>query len=245
MIFMTQNVLGGGALWAWRCAHLARAIATVDPDVVGLQEVHAPRVDAIWTQAHELAERAGGYHVDFAPGRIGKAGACEGVALLCKPRIRERAVFALTLDPRDVLDRAGQRVVLCATLELGVVLDVFVTHLSLSRRARARTIAELARFAERERARSGSDGAVLLGDLNATPAEDAMRALRDRWIDAWRGPGPGATWPLFAPSRRIDYVLVQPPAGWVIEACRRAPTLGSDHLGVVAHLGAALAQSTG
>jgi endonuclease/exonuclease/phosphatase family metal-dependent hydrolase len=237
MIAMTQNVLGGAALWSWRKKHLARAIATLDPDIVGLQEVHASSLDAVYTQAHEIADLAGEYHVDFAPGRIEADGTCEGVALLCKRQIRERSVFALTLDPRDLLDRAGQRVVLCATLEVGVVLDVFVTHLSLSRRARARTIAELARFAERERDRSGSDGAVLLGDLNATPGEKAMRALQDRWLDAWHGPGTGATWPLFVPLRRIDYVLVQLPRGWVVDACRRAPTLGSDHLGVIAHLG--------
>jgi endonuclease/exonuclease/phosphatase family metal-dependent hydrolase len=243
LVVMTQNVFGGALAWKWRKSRLARAIAQINPDLVGLQEVHATRIDAIRTQAHEIAELAGTYHVDFAPGRIAPDGRCEGVALLCKREIRERSVFALTLDRRDRLDRAGQRVVLCATLELGPVIDVFVTHLSLSWRARARTIDELVRFAERERSRSKSDGAILLGDLNATPGEAAMRALNERWVDAWRGPG-GATWPLVAPSRRIDYVLAQPPSGWAVRGCGRRRTLGSDHLGVVARLGLAGSSDT-
>jgi endonuclease/exonuclease/phosphatase family metal-dependent hydrolase len=115
-----------------------------------------------------------------------------------------------------------------------------VTHLSLSWRARARTIKELLGFARRERTRSRSRAAVLIGDLNALPGEEAMRLLESDWTDAWvlahGSPDGGGTWPWFMPFRRIDYVFLQPASAWHLRACEREPASGSDHLGVVARL---------
>jgi endonuclease/exonuclease/phosphatase family metal-dependent hydrolase len=126
-------------------------------------------------------------------------------------------------------------------------VDVLVTHLSLSRRARHRTISELAAFAARERRRSGSLGAVLMGDLNAQPDEATTAALErcgtaygGPWLDAWKarhgGSARGGTWPAIAPFRRIDYVFVQPPASWEVRGCEIEPVSGSDHRGLLARL---------
>jgi endonuclease/exonuclease/phosphatase family metal-dependent hydrolase len=126
-------------------------------------------------------------------------------------------------------------------------VDVFVTHLSVSHRARARTVHELLAFAARERARSSSRGAILLGDLNAQPAEPIIAALKDGserdgkpWIDAWEsagGPGRrGGTWPAICSYRRIDYIFLQPPEVWKVDLCERESPAGSDHRGVVARL---------
>ena len=239
LLVLTQNVLGGGPAWPARKHLLARRIRRVAPDVVGLQEVHASsvRAGASASQAHELAALVGDgtYHVDFAPGRVADDGACEGVALLCRSGIRERSVESLTLDREDFLDRAGQRVVLCAMLDLPFgPIDVFVTHLSLSRRARVRTMKELMSFTSRERRRSRSVGAVLLGDFNALPGEEALALLGRHWSDV--GARAGATWPALVPFRRIDYVFVQPHGGWRIVACAREPLSGSDHLGLSARV---------
>lgn len=254
---LTQNIWGGVPGWPRRKALLARAIARHAPHVIGLQEVHAPPFGpslspgtasaAEGSQAHELAASLGGYHAYFAPARRALSGASEGVALLCKGSMREHAVHALTLDPHDRFDRRNQRVVLCATVDVGPCsVDVFVTHLSLSPRARARTVAELLAFAERERRRSGSAAAVLLGDFNAHSGEECIaeieRASADcrPWRDAWkaaRGPEPrGGTWPAFLPFRRLDYVFVEPPDRWTVERCQRIRSAGSDHLGVLARL---------
>jgi endonuclease/exonuclease/phosphatase family metal-dependent hydrolase len=247
-IVLTQNAFGAGPRWDVRRRLLARRITQLHPDVVGLQEVHAGSVTGEGSQAHELADLVGGYHVDFAPGRLKPDGGCEGVALLCRTGIRERSVEALTIDPGDFFDRSSQRIVLCAMLDLpeGPV-DVFVTHLSLSRRARVRTIAEVLAFAGREWARSGSVGAVLMGDFNALPEEPAIQTLEagdpslgGPWIDAWKcgtgGRGRGATWPAIAPFRRIDYIYFQPEHRWTLRACELEPVSGSDHLGLVARL---------
>ena len=241
LVVLTQNAWGGAPLWAQRRERLARSIADLGPDVVGLQEIHAPTARGDGSQAHELAELAGGYDAWFAPGRVTASGHAEGVALLVKRPsvVLERSVLALSLEAGDPLEGPHQRVVLHAVVRRGdTVVDVFCTHLSLSRRARERTLGELRAFAAKERQGSGSEGAVLVGDFNAVPQEPALRALAAAgWIDAWHHRSPdarGGTWPAGAPFRRIDYVWVQPGAGWTVAECQRTAVSGSDHVGLVA-----------
>jgi endonuclease/exonuclease/phosphatase family metal-dependent hydrolase len=244
---LTQNIWGGVPGWQRRKRLLARQIARHAPDVIGLQEVHAPPPALGGSQAEELATLLGGYHTYFTPARRKLSGASEGVALLCKGTMREHAVHALTLDTADRFDRSNQRVVLCATIDVGPTsVDVFVTHLSLSPRARARTVRELLAFAEQERRRSGSAAAVLLGDFNAHSSEECIAEIERAsghgrpWCDAWktvRGEGVrGGTWPAILPLRRLDYVFVEPSRRWTVARCNRLPFAGSDHLGVLARL---------
>ncbi|WP_437676280.1 endonuclease/exonuclease/phosphatase family protein [Sorangium sp. So ce131] len=247
IVFLTQNIWGGVALWERRRTMLARLISEMRPGVIGLQEVHAQAARGDLGQAGELARLAGGYRAWFAPGRVAAGGECEGVALLCREDIEviDHSLEALTLDRDDPFERDSQRVVLRAAIrQAGAVVDVLVTHLSLSRRARARTVRELVSFAARERQKSGSVGAVMMGDFNALPSEEAVCFLRAsagdaRWVDAWMHTHPGktgGTWPAGLPLRRIDYVFVQPGDGWTIARCERAPFSGSDHHGVAAWL---------
>jgi endonuclease/exonuclease/phosphatase family metal-dependent hydrolase len=234
---LTQNIWGGAPFWRLRHGVLARLIARTQPDLVGLQEVHAPDPSVAESQAHEVARLVGGYDVIFAAGRIARSGRCEGVAILSRHPVLDREACRLIGDPDDTRDRFGPRVVLGALIEIpNGRVDVFVTHLSLSRRARDRSILELADFTSRGRARS----AILMGDLNAEPDEPTIEVLtgvEGGWLDAWpSAPGAeGGTWPAIAPYRRIDYILAGPRDGWTIRDCRRVFT-GSDHLGVVARL---------
>ncbi len=247
LVILTQNIWGGAALWERRRTMLARLISDLRPGIIGLQEVHAPGASGDLGQAGELARLAGGYRAWFAPGRVAAGGECEGVALLCREDIEvlDHSLEALTLDREDPFERDSQRVVLRAAIRhAGAVIDVLVTHLSLSKRARARTVRELVRFAAREREKSGSLGAVLMGDFNALPSEEAVCYLQASagdgcWLDAWTQAHPGkagGTWPAGLPLRRIDYVFVQPAEGWTVTRCERAPFSGSDHHGVVAWL---------
>jgi len=238
---LTQNLLGNGPAWRLRRGLIASRIAAVAPDIAALQEVMAPSAGGM-SQAHEIAqlleERNLSYNVDFAPGRVWPSGRCEGIALLCRDGIRERSVESLSLDPRDRWDGRSQRVVLCAMLDLAVgPVDVFATHLSLSRAARARTMQEVLTFARRERARSKSRAAILLGDLNARSDEDAIKLLGTEWTDLSRlaGRGEVATWPSFFPVRRLDYIFVQPADAFRVIRYDRHVS-GSDHLGVSAML---------
>jgi endonuclease/exonuclease/phosphatase family metal-dependent hydrolase len=180
---LTQNAWGGVPLWDHRCETLAKTIRGLRPAVIGLQEIHAGSAEEGRSQASEIAHLAAGYRAWFAPGRVTATGACEGVALLCREDIEviERSIEALTLDRTDPFEGEHQRIVLRAAIRWdGAVIDVLVTHLSLSRRARTRTVRELLSFAERERERSGSVGAVLMGDFNAPPSEEAIARVWHR-----------------------------------------------------------------
>lgn len=241
LTILTQNAWGGAPLWKHRRELLARAIGERRPDVVGLQEIHAPTPDGQGSQAHELAALVDGYEATFAPARITPGGHCEGVALLVRREavVDGRSVLQLSRDADDTLDGPHQRVVLRAVLRQGdAILEAMVTHLSLSKRARARTIGELCAFAAKDRPPSAS--AVVVGDFNATPDEPSLAALdAGGWVDAWRhvhGDERGGTWPAGAAFRRIDYVWVQPAPGWRVDACERTPVSGSDHVGLLVRL---------
>ncbi|MEE4541686.1 endonuclease/exonuclease/phosphatase family protein [Streptomyces sp. V4-01] len=74
---------------------------------------------------------------------------------------------------------------------------------------------------------------VLLGDLNGTTDDRALRDLTSRLHSAQReaGAGFGFTWPAAFPVARIDQILVRgvrPVSSWVL------PATGSDHLPVAA-----------
>ena len=232
LVVLTQNAWGGAPLWAQRRERLARAIADLGPDVVGLQEIHAPTPSGDGSQAHELAELAGGYDAWFAPGRVTASGHAEGVALLVKRSslvALDRSVLALSLDAADPLEGPHQRVVLRAAVRRGdTVVDVLCTHLSLSRRARERTLGELGAFAARERERSGSEGAVLVGDFNAPPQEPALRHPGRRRLDRRLAPPePGR------PRRDLAGGRPLPPHRLRLGAARR----GLDRGRVPAHAG--------
>src|SRR5262249_24440351 len=114
-----------------------------------------------------------------SPGRTKAKGGAEGVALLVRDDVEvlDHEVLALSLDARDPLEGKNQRVVLRARVRRGSAEgEVMVTHLSLSKEARARTLPEVVAFAGR---RPG--GAVLVGDFNATPDEGSLGAL-EGWV---------------------------------------------------------------
>lgn len=225
---LTQNIWGGFPRWSHRAPLLRDRIATLTPDVVALQEVHQ-RGDR--GQAHEIAPD--GYRVFFAAGRSYDGGS-EGVALLVRGDARPHDPLSLTLDPSDRFEGRNQRVVLAVTIEHnGAPIDVLCTHMSLSRVARTRTAAELVAFVDDVQQRTKSVASIVMGDLNAEPSEPAVALLEAKLTDAWRarrGSERGGTWPAVMPFRRLDYVFVR---GMNVEACRRIPYSGSDHLGVL------------
>jgi endonuclease/exonuclease/phosphatase family metal-dependent hydrolase len=244
LVVLTQNVLGMGPFWERRKRRLAALIRKVDPDVVGLQEVLAEGVLAQRSQAHELAALLPAYDVDFAPARVLADGRVEGLAVLHKHAVLERSVGTLTLDLTDRWERACQRVVLSCLLEVqGVRVQVVVAHLSLSHRARARTLAELSAAVAESRAKRDSELSVIVGDFNAQPGEEALVALctqtHEPWVDAWvarHGARGGSTWPAPLPFRRIDYVFTQVPPAFGVVDCQRVMHAGSDHCALWARL---------
>lgn len=236
---LTQNIWGGFPRWQHRMPLLRDRLAALLPEVVGLQEVHT---EDGRSQAHEIAPK--GYRVYFAPGR--RYGlAAEGIALLVRGDARAHEPRALTLDSSDRFEGRNQRVVLAITIDHREgPIDVFVTHLSLSRTARTRTAAELIEFVDEVHTATRSIASVVMGDLNAEPSEPAVELLQTKLTDAWRatrGEQRGGTWPAVLPFRRLDYVFTR--GAVKVEGCKRIPYSGSDHLGLLARLSAGRARA--
>lgn len=102
---------------------------------------------------------------------------------------------------------------------------VAATHLSSRASARVHEIESLAALMARV-----EGPLVLAGDLNCSRAGlGALSAL------GLRGGPARPSWPSYLPVRRLDHVLAGP--GLRVERTRVVPSLASDHLCVVAHVG--------
>ncbi len=227
---LSINIWNRQGPWEHRRRLLAKGIAELDPDVIGLQEViHTPDVGG---QAEDLANdwrAAGGpdqLFVAFASAFSYANGDQFGNAVISRFPIEEAKTFQLpTRDARSLL--------LTRLATPAGSLPFFVTHLSWKFDEGILREDQVLATARRvlENAREDDLPAILVGDLNAAPDATEMRFLRGlhslertsiHFTDCFErvGTGPGYTFDpptnphaaltLEAP-RRIDYVLVRGP----------------------------------
>lgn len=221
---MSYNIQGHAA--ARREDHLpklAEVIASVKPDVVGLQEVHCRTRAGAVHQGEMLASMTGLNH------HFGRSCAMDGGeygnAVLTRGTIQSAFTYPLpgSGEPRSVLQ---------TDIDLGgVTLTFFVTHLAawgrLLRVARMRQIAELGDITTR-----GPWPHVLVGDFNVPPAAEEIRVLLSHGHLHICGDTKEATFPMT--RQRLDYVFADPR--WEMlsaDVVRRGP---SDHWAVVVEL---------
>ncbi|MEV4512133.1 endonuclease/exonuclease/phosphatase family protein [Dactylosporangium sp. NPDC049525] len=251
----------------WRARHEA-ILATLRaerPDVCGLQEVWAVRDGE---HQAELLARELGMHWAYSPSpmpgrwhsRIGDTSVDVGNAVLSRWPIAATAVGDLGGEGRTVLH---------ARIDApDGPIPVFTTHLDSNPDGSAARCAQVERLMPFIAAhRVGDHPPVLTGDFNAEPESDELRRAAGHLtapvvpglmlVDAWRfhdGADPGWTWDrrnpyvreYWAPSSRIDYVLVGLPGSVSgrgrVERVHLAGTephdgvWPSDHFAVVADL---------
>jgi endonuclease/exonuclease/phosphatase family metal-dependent hydrolase len=214
---------------------IAAEIRATGAEVAGLQEVdrHWGVRSQFVDQADWLAKRLRmhvvyGANLDLEPLTPGAPRRQYGTAILSEFPIHE---WRNTLLPRP--EGGEQRGLLEAVIKVrGERLRVANTHLqhnsAVERTAQTQRIAELLATAP--------EPVVLVGDLNARPADPELAPLWTRFQDAWvlGGEGDGFTYPAEAPSARIDYVLVTPDVP--VSQAEVRSTLASDHLPVVAQI---------
>jgi endonuclease/exonuclease/phosphatase family metal-dependent hydrolase len=77
---------------------------------------------------------------------------------------------------------------------------------------------------------------ILCGDFNDTPGSRVHRRLTETFTDVWEqaGVGPGFTYPVLQPSKRIDFIWLSHPLGIKARRAWVPATDASDHLPVVA-----------
>lgn len=207
---------------------LARSCASLDADVLGLQEVDRRRARSrLRDQSAVVARRVGGERA-FGPAlRRGVVGAY-GNALVARGRIDDIEVRRL---PRSG-DRQA-RVALCASVVLeACTMSVAVVHLQhrphhlagATDEAPAQLRAALAALGERPAPR------VLVGDLNLQPPRAEPILAAAGYVVAETGP----TFPADAPRIRLDYVAVD--GARIVRAFVADAAPVSDHRAVVVDL---------
>jgi endonuclease/exonuclease/phosphatase family metal-dependent hydrolase len=250
--------------WERRRDAIAAVLADARPDVIGLQEVWAGRVE---NQAALLAEQLGmhwTWTASPAPQRwqqrLGDPAMQIGNAILSRWPITEQAAQPLPADDGRTVLFAG---IQTPTGPLPFVTTQLTSTVGQSA-VRCQQVAALCRFV----ATHTDPGLppVVTGDLNAEPDADEIRLLGGHktapvvpglvLVDAWRYAdpmAPGWTWdrrnPYVAatgePSSRIDYVLVGLPTASGAGRVRSVRLIGdrpvdgvwpSDHAGVLAEL---------
>lgn len=225
--------------WQKRLPIMSSAIHKADPDIIGFQEVRNRLHDANAAsqgttntvskhQAEDLAQSLNKYQTDQGKVYQYVAAAAmsfqegdseyvqEGLAIFSRYPIKEHQRIRLSRDPTDGED-FHQRILLYARIEIpgwgrtSSDLHVLVTHLSLSEKARTRTLREIGDFAAKLQG-----PVVLLGDFNME-IKDANSVLETDFgfQDAWRRTHPeaseekGWTFNSWEMKSRIDFVFVR------------------------------------
>jgi endonuclease/exonuclease/phosphatase family metal-dependent hydrolase len=236
---LTWNVLApANPDWDRRSRLIAEAVRALDPDIAAFQEIPVTD-DCAFVRSMLVAD----VHVAVHPGSEAEG---VGAVLACRwPWRRARHVDLAVTERAVGLPWLGAVV---AEVETPAG-DLTVVHHKPSWQfpLEAERLAQAVRVTEALAGRTARTGAVLLGDLDATPDSASLRCLRGRdavdgrsvsFQDAWEtvhGDDPGHTMsrenPLVRagevatmPSRRIDYVLVsgtEHGPAWQVESCRR------------------------
>ncbi len=224
MKIMSYNIQGHAA--ARREDHLpklAEVITAVNPDIVGLQEVHCGTRVGPAHQGEALASLTGMQH--WFGRSCAMDGGEYGNAVLTRGTIRDARVHPLpgSGEPRSVLQ---------ADIDVdGTGITFFVTHLAawgrLLRVARMHQVAELGDITAR-----GTLPHVLVGDFNVPPGAEEIRTLLSHGHLRVCGDPKEATFPLT--RQKLDYAFCDPR--WELvhaEVIRRGP---SDHWPLVVEL---------
>lgn len=220
--------------WIHRRPHLIDQIATLQPDIIGFQEV-------LPHQREELERGLVGYRFE-GRGRESDGGG-EQCLLAFRPRLRlvHCETFWLSEQPQRPgsvgWDAMLPRICTQATWRLGQVewsvLNAHFDHHGVEARLEAARLL-------RQRCRTLDHAHLVIGDFNSLPDSAAVTALRQTLQDsfAWRHPeDPRGTYHEFGrlePATRIDYLLASPH--WEICDCQivehAGPLYPSDHFPV-------------
>ncbi len=240
---MTINIWGLARNWEQRCQLIAKLLKREQPDIVGLQEVCQLQGLGLigGNQAAGLAWMRNYPFWHFVPAHRSQTKTI-GQAVLSYHPITAVDILPFPSDPED----AQGRVAVWVRVALGRGVEFCVTHLSLSRQARERSVRQLANWLWQV----SNAPKILVGDFNdepnSPPLQFLLKEANPPFADAWQianGEEGGFTFPSHEPKRRIDYVLFSPPNAFEVEEIRTVgdvPDLNgvypSDHLGLVASL---------
>ncbi|MFE3514057.1 endonuclease/exonuclease/phosphatase family protein [Streptomyces sp. NPDC059166] len=214
---------------------IARVVRGSGADVVGLQEVdnHYSARSEWADQAAELAERLGwhvvfGANIDNAPPAGSDHRVQYGTAILSR--------YPITASENTWLSRSPdqeQRGLLHATIDVhGRKVEFYNTHLAASSQTdRLRQSAQVVDLI------GANKPGILVGDFNALPDAPESQPLQQAYTDAWarslHPKGDGGTYPVEAPTKRIDVIYTTKDVKPLITRVVSGEPTASDHLPVL------------
>ncbi|MBI3515519.1 MAG: endonuclease/exonuclease/phosphatase family protein [Proteobacteria bacterium] len=240
----TLNLEQDHKRWDARRTLIEDGIAALKPDVLALNEVSIPRQTARALGRAATARLGADYHV-VQQSRTGSLAAVEAEALLTRFPVIETG--NLDFRTRDM-------VALVARLRVGgTLVDVYVTHLYMSRGAdplRRHQVEQLLAWID---SRDDVAARIVCGDFNATLDQPSAALMAERFRPTQTAPtaftpladADGTVshpyWPRL--DRCIDYVWTSGPVALIASGvCFDRPSPGdptlwpSDHTGVWADL---------
>lgn len=207
---------------------MADAIRTVEPDVVGLNEMYDKGERAEFTaQVAELARLAGYPHHFFAKAIDFKGNNPYGNGFLSRIKIINAEIVPIP-DPevRTGTKLYETRCLFKAELENGVT--VLVTHFGLNPDEQQNAVDTVL-------AHLKSEKCILMGDFNVTPDNPLLAPIYARMKDtAEVFTEPKLSWPSNVPVKKIDYIFVSPDAKVI--AADIPAIVASDHRPHVAEI---------
>ncbi len=222
---LSYNIHGQAHLFDRRyLERISRVIDELQPDVVGLQEVHRGGWKARREDQAAVIGQLTGLRVAFGASFEARGGAF-GNAILTRGEVDAPEIVHLPApgEPRTLL---------CSRVRLPLFeLDFYVTHLAAWGRW-GRTARGLQTNALVERLRQAEGPFILVGDLNAAPAAPEIRPLLTAEIFRLCGDAAVCTHRIL--RDRIDYVFADP--GWETLSSQVLETGPSDHWPVLVEL---------
>jgi endonuclease/exonuclease/phosphatase family metal-dependent hydrolase len=168
----TVNILNDLARWEERRPLLARELAPLSPDLIGLQEVTDPLGTST---AHWLAGELGGYSVFVSP-KTGRGRTREGVAILSRLPVERQAAIDL---------RSQQRTAQFVQVRVGGRPLVFVNgHYYWPPGADAARLRQVERLLDWLGALPPDTPVIACGDFNGTPESRAIALMRQSFASA-------------------------------------------------------------
>ena len=240
----TLNMEQDHKRWNARRDLIIEQLAAIDPDLFAMNEVCIPLQTARWIQA-TMRERHGKHYALVQQTRVNGLSAVEGEALLTRLPIVETG--NLDYRTRDIVALVAR--VLAGTTPI----DVYVTHLFMSRGDESLRVYQVGQLLEWIESRNDARARIVCGDFNATLDQPSAARMARHFRPTQTAPtaftpladSDGSvshpTWPRM--DRCIDYIWI---AGSLEVAASAVcfdvghsadPTLyPSDHAGVRADL---------
>lgn len=179
----------------------AELIASLDADIIGLNEVHG---NGSWDEYEPQAEILGaktGYNSFFAKATELDGNNPFGNAVLTRKAIRSVEVIPIPdPEPRGYDGYYETRCVLKMKIE-NPELTVLISHFGLNPDEHENAVETVLANLEDERC-------ILMGDLNVWPDNEVLNPIRERMLDtAYASDDALLSFPSDAPDRKIDYIF--------------------------------------